>query len=85
MLSPAGVHGRLRAVSRSEAWRIHPPGAASAGDRDQLTDGRIIDGNDAPYDGAVMLNDTSATSAHRAFAVVFIGATGNIRMFDRPE
>ena len=48
-------------------------------------DGRIIDGNDAPYDGAVMLNDTSATSAHRAFAVVFIGATGNIRMLDRPE
>ncbi|MBI5510364.1 MAG: prepilin-type N-terminal cleavage/methylation domain-containing protein [Deltaproteobacteria bacterium] len=45
-------------------------------------DGRIIDTNDAPQNGSVMVTDSKSGAIK---AVVFVGATGNIRTFDMQE
>ncbi len=49
------------------------------------SDGRVRDGTGTLRDGAVMIHDGMAGAGGRVMALVFIGATGNLRLFDTKE
>jgi type II secretion system protein H len=67
------------------AW--HTPGASGDATGAVVFDpeGRIVDATDTPVSGAVLLHDGGANSSHTVQAIVFIGATGNLRLFNATE
>jgi hypothetical protein len=49
------------------------------------TDGRIRNSAGNLVEGSVLLHDSATGSSGRVMALVFIGATGNLRLFDTTE
>ncbi|MBI3180277.1 MAG: prepilin-type N-terminal cleavage/methylation domain-containing protein [Deltaproteobacteria bacterium] len=48
-------------------------------------DGRILDDSDEILSGSILLHDTTAGSGGRVQALVFVGATGSLRLFNATE
>jgi hypothetical protein len=73
-------------VAPNTAW-CTPCGAGSSdGSIIFDIDGRVLDpANSEPAKGAILLHDNTGTLGGAVQALVFIGATGNVRLFETSE
>jgi len=49
------------------------------------SEGRIVDATDTPVNGVVMMHDAGPNTSKNVQALVYIGATGNLKLFNAVE